>query len=86
MEAWLEAYHTAAGLPKHAGLLREALVLDLDGKAAADGDGPEGGFTGDLGWLAVLHEGWGGVMPNLDLMYEEIIVDSFWAEFRLNWI
>jgi len=68
VEAWLEAYHRAGGLPKHAGLLREALVLDLDGKVGSNDDGSEPGFTGDLDWLAVLHEGWGGVMPNLDLM------------------
>jgi hypothetical protein len=65
--AWLDDYHRPGGLPRHGGLLREALVLDLDGEALS-GSGSEGLRGGAITTLSVLHEGWGAAMPNLDMM------------------
>lgn len=56
VEAWLNDYYRPGGLPRHGGLLREAVVLDLDSK------------SGTLATLSVLHEGWGAAMPNLDMV------------------
>ena len=56
VEAWLDDYYRPGGLPRHGGLLREAVVLDLDSK------------SGTLATMSVLHEGWGAAMPNLDMV------------------
>ncbi len=58
VEAWLDDYYRPGGLPRHGGLLREAIVLDIDSKASGSA----------LATLSVLHEGWGAAMPNLDMM------------------
>jgi hypothetical protein len=58
VEAWLDDYYRPGGLPRHGGLLREAIVLDIDSTASGSA----------LATLAVMHEGWGAAMPNLDMM------------------
>ena len=63
VEAWVAAYHSAGtdGLTRRGGLIREALVLDVDGS-------PQGEGEQVFETLTVLHEGYGAAMPNLDMM------------------
>lgn len=68
IEAWLDDYYRPGGLPRHGGLLREALVLDLDGETVDGGNKGQTTRVGALETLSVLHEGWGAAMPNLDMM------------------
>eukprot|EP01047_Picozoa_sp_COSAG01_P016365 COSAG01_NODE_836_length_13206_cov_139.627375_18_plen_371_part_00 len=58
LEAWLRDYLQPGRLPVHGGLLREAVLLDVDGSPS----------KGAISHLSMAHEGYRTLMPNLDLV------------------
>ena len=62
LHAWLRSYISTGGLPVHGGLIREAIILDIDSATGASG------IERLSGGARLAHEGHGGRMPNLDMI------------------